>query len=132
MKKIKKSDVDWKSQLTAVEYEVCRKKGTEPPFSGEYNNFKKNGIYSCLCCGLELFSSLHKFNSGTGWPSFWQPINEEAVVKKIDSGLFMIRTEVLCSCCDAHLGHVFDDGPQPSGLRYCINSVSLQFTSDSF
>jgi peptide-methionine (R)-S-oxide reductase len=131
MKKVLKSEDGWKSQLTAVEFDVCRKKGTEPPFTGNYNNCKDSGIYSCLCCGLELFSSSHKFDSGTGWPSFWEPVNEGAVAKKIDSGLFMTRTEVLCSRCDAHLGHVFEDGPRPSGLRYCINSVSLKLIPKS-
>ena len=125
--KISRSDDEWKELLSEEEYYVTRLKGTERPFSGKYNNFKKIGIYSCVCCNQDLFLSDTKFDSGCGWPSYFAPINEEAIIEKKDLSFGMIRTEVLCSKCDAHLGHVFPDGPDPTGLRYCINSVSIRF-----
>ena len=124
------SDLQWKEKLTAEQYEICRNKGTEPPFSGEYLNTKTTGTYRCLCCGNALFHSENKFDSGTGWPSFWDPIDVQSVSTREDLSMSVVRTEVLCKQCDSHLGHVFEDGPQPTGLRYCINSVSLKLEED--
>jgi peptide-methionine (R)-S-oxide reductase len=130
MDKIKKTEEEWRRELTPEQYRVTREKGTERPFSGEYENTKEAGTYVCVACGNPLFSSETKYDSGSGWPSFYEPLSDESVTTESDDRHFMERTEVLCSRCDAHLGHVFDDGPQPTGQRFCMNSVALKLEKE--
>lgn len=127
--KINKTEDEWRKELTPEEFHICRQKGTEPAFSGEFNDHKENGMYACVACKTPLFESDHKFDSGSGWPSFFQPANAGCIQEESDVSHGMRRTEVMCKACGAHLGHVFEDGPNPTGLRYCINSISLDFDS---
>ena len=130
VKRVEKSNEEWRAQLSSDQYSVCREKGTERPFTGEYNQCKTVGTYVCVCCGEPLFRSEAKFDSGTGWPSFYEPVAAESVREEDDRSLWMQRTEVLCAACDSHLGHMFPDGPAPTGLRYCMNSLSLKLEED--
>jgi len=130
MEKVEKTEEEWRKELTPEQYKILREHGTEPPFTGIYNDAKESGTYRCGACGLELFSSDTKFDSGTGWPSFWDPVEDENVTLRPDNGLLMRRTEVLCGRCGSHLGHVFDDGPNPTGQRYCINSAALKLDEE--
>jgi len=130
-RRVNKTDAEWREKLTQEQYHVTRRKGTERAFTGEYHDCKESGVYTCVCCGNELFRSDTKYESGTGWPSFWAPVSEDSVTTCADNSLFMRRTEVLCSVCEAHLGHVFEDGPEPTGLRYCLNSVALKLEKEN-
>lgn len=128
--KIVKSDEEWRKILTPEQYRVAREKGTEPPFTGALVHLKEDGVYHCVCCDAPLFRSSEKYDSGSGWPSFWEPVSADALVETADSSLSMVRTEITCARCGAHLGHVFTDGPEPTGLRYCTNSTALRFEAN--